>query len=135
MDAIVRVEVIPMKKLTTEQARCRSRWMTALFVLVIVLTALSPIYVAMTLGGGLQWLISEPELAILWVIFWPGVLLADVRCLLTAAALPAKQTKLSIDIRYQSPHIGVAGGDADQCVGICCHTTLQCLRDFMSVSV
>lgn len=88
-----------MKKLTTEQARCRSRWMTALFVLAIVLTALSPLYVAMTLGGGLQWLISEPELAILWVIFWPGVLLADVRCLLAAAALVACGVVIAVELR------------------------------------
>ena len=94
-----------MKNLTTEQVRCRRRWMTVLFVLAIVLTALSPLYVAMTLGGGLQWLISEPELAILWMIFWPGVLFADVRCLLSAAALVVCGVVIAVELRRRKQYL------------------------------
>lgn len=80
-----------MKNLTMEQARSRRVWMIALFVLVIVLTALSPIYVVLTVGGGYKDLILQPELAglTLFVILllWPVGLVSYPNCLVVTAAL------------------------------------------------
>jgi len=80
-----------MKNLTITQARSRRRWMIALFVLDILLLALTPPYVMMTVGGGYRDLILQPELAGLTLfvalLLWPFGLVVDPLCFAAAAAL------------------------------------------------
>lgn len=80
-----------MKNLTTEQAHNRRMWMILLFVLTIVLTALSPFFSILTVGGGYRDFIYYPELLglnlLLYLLFWPLVLALDLKCLAVTAAL------------------------------------------------
>ena len=91
-----------MKQLTGEQARVRRRWMTALFVLAIVLTILAPFYVVMTLGGGWREMVLYPNLAVLTavvlVFLWPVALAVRPVCLAAAGALVACGVVIAVEL-------------------------------------
>ena len=91
-----------MKQLTIKRAKVRRRWMIALFVLTLVLLALTPFFVLMTVGGGYRDIILQPDLAglaiLVFLLLWPLGLVLYPDCLVVTAALVFCGVVISVEL-------------------------------------